>query len=64
MDNDSLIKVLELDNKFDYNKGTRIRTTEDGYEIFEEAQKVTALENSEIAEITILQTEEHLNLSK
>ena len=64
VDNDSLIKVLELDNKFDYNKGTRIRTTEDGYEIFEEAQKVTALENSEIAEITILQTEEHLNLSK
>jgi hypothetical protein len=64
VDNDSLIKVLELDNKFDYDKGTRIRSTEDGYEIFEEAQKVTALEEAEIPEIQLIQTEEHAKLSK
>lgn len=63
VDNDSLVKVLELDNKFDYDKA-RIRTTEDGYEIFEEVQKVTALEEVEIPEIQIMQTEEHHKLSK
>ena len=63
VDNDSLVKVLELDNKFDYDKA-RIRTTEDGYEIFEEVQKVTALEEVEIPEIELTQTDEHIKLSK
>jgi phage RecT family recombinase len=64
VDNDSLIKVLELDNKFDYDKGTRIRSTEDGYEIFEEAQKVTALDELEMPQIELTQTDEHFKLTK
>lgn len=64
VDNDSLIKVLELDNKFDYDKGTRIRSTEDGYEIFEETQKISALDELEMPEIELTQTDEHLKLTK
>jgi phage RecT family recombinase len=64
VDNDSLYKVLELDNKFDYDKNTRIRSTEDGYEIFEETQKVSALEDAAIPEIQIIHTEQHTNLTK
>lgn len=64
VDNDSLIKVLELDNKFDYDKGTRIRSTEDGYEIFEDTQKISALDELEMPEIELIQTEEHLKLTK
>jgi recombination protein RecT len=57
VDNDSLIKVLELDNKFDYDKNTRIRSTEDGYEIIEEAQKVSALEELDMPEIELSKSE-------
>jgi len=64
VDNDSLVKVMELDNKFDYGKATRIRSTEDGYEIFEEAQKVSAMDESEMPEIELTQTEEHFKLTK
>jgi recombination protein RecT len=64
VDNDSLIKVLELDNKFDYDKGARIRSTEDGYEIFEETQKISALDELEMPEIELTQTDEHFKLTK
>lgn len=64
VDNDSLIKVLELDNKFDYDKNTRIRSTEDGYEIIEETQKVSALEQAQMPEIDLIETEDHINLTK
>jgi recombination protein RecT len=64
VDNDSLIKVLELDNKFDYEKGARIRSTEDGYEIFEEVQKVSALDESEMPEIELTQTDNYSKLEK
>jgi phage RecT family recombinase len=57
VDNDSLIKVLEMDNKFDYDKNTRIRSTEDGYEIIEEAQKVSALEELDMPEIELSKSE-------
>jgi len=64
VDNDSLVKVMELDNKFDYGTGTKIRSTEDGYEIFEETQKISALEELEMPEIELTQTNEHLKLTK
>ena len=64
VDNDSLIKVLELDNKFDYDKNTRIRSTEDGYEIIEETQKVSALEQAQMPEIDLIETDDHINLTK
>jgi hypothetical protein len=64
VDNNSLIKVLELDNKFDYDKNTRIRANEDGYEIIEETQKVSALEQADLPEIDLIQTEKHNNLSQ
>jgi len=64
VDNDSLVKVMELDNKFDYGKGTKIRSTEDGYEIFEETQKISALDELEMPEIELTQTDEHLKLTK
>ena len=33
IDNESLISVLENDNKFDYKKGTSIKASKDGYDI-------------------------------
>ena len=35
IDNESLISVLENDNKFDYKKGTSIKASKDGYDISE-----------------------------
>ena len=35
IDNESLISVLENDNKFDYKKGTSIKASKDGYDIIE-----------------------------
>ena len=54
-DNDALIKVLEMDNKFDYEKNVRISATEKGYELIEATQKVNALEevNMEFIEVKI-----------
>lgn len=55
--NDALIKALELDNKFDYEKNARIRATENGYEFFEVAQKQSALADVEIQAIEVKETE-------
>lgn len=52
-DNDALIKVLELDNKFDYEKSVRIAATEKGYELIEAEKKVTALEEADIEPIEV-----------
>jgi recombination protein RecT len=56
-DNDSLIKALELDNKFDYEKNTRIRATEDGYETWEEEQRVSAMEQTDMPKIEVVKSE-------
>lgn len=57
-DNDALIKVLEMDNKFDYEKNVRISATEQGYELIETEKKVNALENTDIAPIEVKVTPE------
>lgn len=56
-DNDTLIKALELDNKFDYEKNTRIRATEDGYEMWEEEQKVSAMEQIDMPKIEVVKSD-------
>lgn len=57
-DNDALIKVLEMDNKFDYEKNVRISATEQGYEIYEAPQKTSALEDVDIEPIEVKETED------
>jgi recombination protein RecT len=62
--NEALLKVLELDNKFDYQKNVRIMANEKGYDVIEEEQKVTALEEKPMEEIKIETTEQFKKLSK
>ena len=57
-DNDALIKVLEMDNRFDYEKNVRIAANEKGYEVIEVEKKVTALEKADIEPIDISVTPE------
>jgi recombination protein RecT len=53
-DNEALLKTLELDNKFDFEKGIKISANEDGYEIIEkEEQKQTALQEKFIEPIVV-----------
>lgn len=60
-DNDALLKVLELDNKFDYEKNTRIVANDSGYELLE-LPKSNPLEEKVEESITVEVTEEHKNL--
>ena len=55
-DNDALLKVLEMDNKFDYDKNVKITATEDGYEIVDAPEKTSATKQVEIAPINIVET--------
>lgn len=64
MDNEALLKVLELDNKFDYEKNTRIIAGDKGYDVIEEEQKVTALEEKNLDEIFVNTTDNFKELSK
>ena len=57
-DNDALIKVLEMDNRFDYEKNVRIAANEKGYEVIEVEKKVTALEEADIEPIDVSVTPE------
>ena len=60
-DNEALIKVLELDNKLDYEKA-KIRATDKGYEIEEQEQKKSsALESSTQEKVEIKVSESFLN---
>ena len=64
-DNEILIKTLELDNKFDYDKSVRIEANEHGYEIIEnEETKQSAMQEKEMEAIEVTQTEAHKELTK
>lgn len=64
-DNEILIKTLELDNKFDYDKSVRIEANEHGYEIIEnEETKQSAMQEKEMEAIEVTQTEAHKELNK
>jgi phage RecT family recombinase len=63
-DNEALLKVLELDNKFDYQKNVKIVGEETGYDIIEEEQKVNALEEKPMEELKIEVTESFKELNK
>jgi recombination protein RecT len=56
-DNDALIKVLELDNKFDYDKNTRIQASDTGYELIEEKPKPNALEEGKVDPVKVAVSE-------
>jgi recombination protein RecT len=52
-DNEALIKVLEMDNKLDYEK-FKIRANEEGgYDLEEEQKRTTALEQKEVGQINV-----------
>lgn len=63
-DNDVLIKALELDNKFDYENRTRIKATEEGYEVYQEQPKVTATEIQAMPEMEIQVSQQFNELLK
>ena len=64
-DNEILIKTLELDNKFDYDKSVMIEANEHGYEIIEnEETKQSAMQEKEMEAIEVTQTEAHKELTK
>jgi recombination protein RecT len=63
-DNEALLKVLELDNKFDYGKNVKIVGEETGYDVIEEEQKVNALEEKPMEEIKVQTTEAYKELNK
>jgi recombination protein RecT len=64
-ENESLIRTLELDNKFDYDKTVRIEASEDGYQIIEnEKTTQNALVETKFEEIEIKQTEAHKQMSE
>jgi recombination protein RecT len=50
-DNEALIKVLEMDNKFDYEKNVKIVASDKGYDLIEEQQKTSALEVKQLEKI-------------
>ena len=54
--NEALIKVLELDNKFDFDKSVIISATESGYEVLEKELKTSALIETKIEPINIVVT--------
>ena len=56
MDNEALLKVLELDNKFDFDKSVIISATESGYEVLEKELKTSALIETKIEPINIVVT--------
>ena len=50
-------KVLEMDNKFDYEKNVRISATEQGYEVIDAPPKMKALENVDLEPIEVIVTD-------
>lgn len=62
-DNEALIKVLEMDNKFDYEKNVKIVASDGGYDIVEEQQKSNALEVKELEKIEFEVTPEFKKLN-
>ena len=63
-DNEALIKTLEIDNKFDYQRNVKIVGEETGYDIIEEEPKVGALEEKEMDKIEIEVTDDFNQLNK
>jgi len=57
-DNDALIKALEMDNKFDYERNTRVVAKDEGYD-FEEIQKPNPMEGIDEPPITITVSDNH-----
>jgi recombination protein RecT len=52
-DNAILVKALELDNKFDYDKDVVINATESGYEVIEKEKKSSVMEVKNIQPIEV-----------
>ena len=52
-DNEALLKVLDMDNKFDYEKNAKIVANESGYEVIDEVPKATPLKEVQQAEIFV-----------
>lgn len=62
--NEDLVKVLDLDNKFDYGKNVKIKANANGYEIIEEEKNTqNALEEKPMQKIEIKQSKAHKEMS-
>jgi recombination protein RecT len=53
-DNETLLKILDLDNKFDYDKNLKISASENGYELVEIENNTQALKDVEAGPIDLL----------
>lgn len=54
--NQQLLDLLELDNKFDYEKNVKIQATETGYELIEVENKKDPMKDIELPKIEVIQT--------
>ena len=57
-DNEALIKALDLDNRFDYDKNIKISATENGYEVVENESRTTALKEGNVDPIEFVESVE------
>jgi recombination protein RecT len=64
-DNEALIKALDMDNRFDYDKNVQISATENGYEVLENETKTTVLKDADVEPIIFAQNiESQIEVSK
>ena len=64
-DNEALIKALDMDNRFDYDKNIKIEATENGYQVLEDDLKTTALKEGNVQPITFVEKiESQIEISK
>lgn len=56
--NQELLDLLELDNKFDYEKNIKIQATETGYELIKIEAKKDPMKDIELPKIEVIQTQQ------
>ena len=54
-DNETLLRVLDLDSKFDYDKNLKISATEEGYQLVEVENNTTALKDVDATPFELLE---------
>ena len=64
-DNEALIKALDMDNRFDYDKNIKIEATENGYQVLEEENRTNVLKEGNVEPITFVEKiESQIEISK
>lgn len=64
-DNEALIKALDMDNRFDYDKNVKITATENSYEVVENENKTSATKSTIVEPIVFVENiESKIEVSK